>query len=359
MSEAAEAEDFERAAEFRDQIQALESITTIQGVLEAGSERDRDVIGIARNESVFHAVILQIRGGKLLSVRHFDVQNADPSQSDSEILGEVLAQYYVALEEKPDETQAGGSGLSKPAEVLLPVAPDATELEFLESGLGLQVRTAAGPVDEQILGVARQNAQYTVEQKAKHGAGHGLAALEEVQEKLGLSKLPHRIECFDNSNIQGDDAVASRVVFVDGAPDKNLYRRYKIKTVEGANDFASMREILGRRFAALGREGDEMPDLVVVDGGKGQLSQAVAILEELQVQGVAVVGLAKARTESDFQGKEVHSSLERIFIPGRKNPVNLLPHMPAYKLLTHIRDEAHRFAITYHRAVRSKRTLGK
>ena len=319
----------------------------------------RDVIGIARSETVFHAVILQVRGGRMLSVRHFDVQNADSTQSDAEVLGGVLSQYYVALSEKPDETQAGGAGLSRPSEVLLPVAPESSELEMLESSLGLRLRTAETPQDEQILGVARQNAKYSVEQNAKQRGGHGVAALEEVQEKLGLARLPHRIECFDNSNIHGQDAVASRVVFIDGAPDKNLYRRYKIRTVEGADDFATMREVLGRRVAALGREGDELPDLVVVDGGKGQLSQAVAILEELQIQGVAVVGLAKARTESDFRAKEVKSSLERIFIPGRKNPVNLLPHMPAYKLLTHVRDEAHRFAIAYHRSVRDKRVLGK
>ncbi|MBU6375112.1 MAG: excinuclease ABC subunit UvrC [Bdellovibrionales bacterium] len=359
MNEAAIAEEFERAAHFRDQIQALEGITSIQGVVEAGSDRDRDVIGIARSELVFHAVILQIRGGRLISVRHFDVQNADPILSDSEILGGVLTQYYVALDSKPDLSQAGGEGLSRPSEVLIPVPPENSEFEMLESSLGLRIRTSESPLDEQILGVARQNAKYSVEQNAKHSGGHGLAALEEVQEKLELSKLPHRIECFDNSNIHGEDAVASRVVFVDGAPDKNLYRRYKIKTVEGANDFATMREVLGRRFAALGREGDELPDLVVVDGGKGQLSQAVAILEELQIQGVAVVGLAKARTESDFRSTELKSSLERIFIPGRKNPVNLLPHMPAYKLLTHVRDEAHRFAISYHRQVRDKRVLGK
>src|SRR5205823_538638 len=114
-----------------------------------------------------------------------------------------------------------------------------------------------------------------------------------------------RIECYDISNIQGEDAVASRVVFIDGAPDKNLYRRYKIQTVEGSNDFAMMKEVLGRRF---GHGEREMPDLVVVDGGKGQLSQAVAILDELSVQGVAVVGLAKARTERDFKATEVKSS---------------------------------------------------
>src|SRR5262249_29458077 len=163
-----------------------------------------------------------------------------------------------------------------------------------------------------------------------------------------------RIECYDISNIQGQDAVASRVVFLDGAPDKNLYRRYKIRTVEGANDFAMMKEVLGRRFS---NTEEALPDLVVVDGGKGQLGQAVAILEELSVQGVGVVGLAKARTERDFQATEVKSSYERIFVPGRKNPIPLLPHTAAYKLLVHVRDEAHRFAVSYHRVLRSKRSL--
>jgi len=356
MSEASEGEDFEKAAELRDQLQALEGVTSIQGVQEAGVDRDRDVVGIARNDQVVHAVLLQIRGGKLLSVRHFDLQNADSSQSDAEILDQILSQYYVSLE----QTDAD-NGLAHPSEVLLPVAPeDPADLETLERTLGLRIRIAENAVDQKILGVAHQNARYAVEQQARRSARHGIAALEEVQDKLGLSSLPHRIECYDISNIHGQDAVASRVVFIDGAPDKNLYRRYKIQTVEGSNDFAMMKEVLGRRFEALGnpdgqRDGNEMPDLVVVDGGKGQLSQAVAILEELQVQGVAVVGLAKARTESDFRAKEVKSSLERIFIPNRKNPVNLLPHQPAYKLLTHVRDEAHRFAVSYHRLLRSKR----
>lgn len=255
-------------------------------------------------------------------------------------------------------------GLARPSEVLLPVAPEnLADLETLERSLGLKIRVAENAVDEKVLGVAHQNARYAVEQHARRTAGHGIAALEEVQEKLGLPRLPHRIECYDISNIHGQDSVASRVVFIDGAPDKNLYRRYKIRTVEGSNDFAMMKEVLGRRFEAMSSpdsaEGNEMPDLVVVDGGKGQLSQAVTILEELHVQGVAVVGLAKARTESDFRAKEVKSSLERIFIPNRKNPVNLLPHQPAYKLLTHVRDEAHRFAVSYHRLLRSKRSLGQ
>jgi excinuclease ABC subunit C len=248
--------------------------------------------------------------------------------------------------------QSQAADEAMPHEALLAVAPD--DVDLLERALNVGIRVPDGQVDEQLMNVARANAQYALEQSRKKEQGHGIKALEEVQEKLDLPRLPHRIECYDISNFQGEDAVASRVVFMDGAPDKNLYRRYKIRTVEGSNDFAMMREVLDRRFS---KDEEALPDLVVVDGGKGQLSQAVAILDELAVQGVAVVGLAKARTERDFQSSEVKSSDERIFIPGRKNPVALRPHQDAYKLLVHVRDEAHRFAVSYHRHVRSKRSL--
>ena len=344
MDEASEKEDFERAAESRDQIKNLELITQTQGAIEAGSTRDRDVVGLAREGIEAHGTLLKIRAGKMVSVKHYHLQNTDTSLSDSEILFQFLSQYYVGLEQTEEHP---------PKEVLLPVSPD--EPDLLEKTLSLGVRVAETEVDQQLLNVALANATYALENEKKKAQGHGLQALEEVQRKLNLSQIPGRIECYDISNIQGGDAVASRVVFIDAAPEKSLYRRYKIRTVEGSNDFAMMKEVLGRRFS----KGEEsLPDLVVVDGGKGQLSQAVAILEELSVQGVAVVGLAKARTESNFKSSEIKSSFERIFIPNRKYPVSLLPHTAAYKLLTHVRDEAHRFAVTYHRVVRSKRTLG-
>jgi excinuclease ABC subunit C len=353
MMDAAEREEYETAAEYRDQIRNLELVTQTQVAAEAGSERDRDVVGIARHEADAHGTILRIRNGRMVAVRHFHVQNSDSTLADAEILFDLLSQHYLSSEEEHSV---------RPPEVLLPVAPNDPDL--LERALGMKVRVPENPPqnanEEQLLRVAQTNAQYALEQNRQKDAGHGLEALEEIREKLHLPATPRRIECYDISNIQGQDSVASRVVFMDGAPDKNLYRRYKIRTVEGSNDFASMKEVLGRRFKRLddGTVADEIPDLVVVDGGKGQLSQAVAILNELGVEGIPVVGLAKARTESDFQASEVKSSLERIFIPGRKNPIPLLPHQGAYKLLVHIRDEAHRFAITYHRNLRSKRSLG-
>jgi excinuclease ABC subunit C len=367
MEDASEHEEYELAAGYRDQIRNLELVTQTQGVVEAGSSRDRDVVGFARGEVEAHGTLLRIRGGRMVAVQHYRLQNTDPSLPDGTLLAEFLSQYYASqglgTEAEAPSEEAHPEG--KPQEVLVPTAPD--DPDWLERTFDVGVRVAEGApgsaqrqVDEQLLSVARANAQYALEQSARKAEGHGLAALEEIQDKLHLPKLPSRIECYDISNTQGEEPVASRVVFIDGAPDKNLYRRYKIRTVTGSNDFAMMREVLDRRFshASEGGEPERLPDLVVVDGGKGQLSQAVAILTELNVQGVDVVGLAKARTESDFKSAEVRSSMERVFIPNRKNPVPLLPHTGAYKLLTHVRDEAHRFAISYHRLLRSKRSLG-
>lgn len=367
MEDAAEREEFELAAHYRDQIRNLELITQTQGVFEAGSQLDRDVVGLARRDQEgvgeAHGTLLRIRSGRLVSVQHFHLQNTDSSVSSAQILFDFISQYYLSLKETLEKSDGKSDAENVefksdyPREVLLPEATE--DLPLLEKALQIEFKVGArdempNDVDTQLLNVARANAEHALEQAKKRLVSHGARALEEVQDKLHLSRPPHRIECYDISNIQGQDAVASRVVFIDGAPDKNLYRRYKIKTVEGANDFAMMKEVLGRRFS---RADEELPDLVVVDGGKGQLAQAVTILDELSVQGVGVVGLAKARVESDFKATEIKSSQERIFIPNRKNPVPLLPHTGAYKLLTHVRDEAHRFAISYHRLLRSKRSL--
>ena len=350
MALCAEEEDFEKAAHYRDQVQNLELITQIQGVIEAGSARSRDVLGLSQRGLDAHGTLLRIRGGKLISVQHYRLQNVDGSLSLQELLFDFLSQYYLDLKSALQSQE--GSTLTLPAEVLIPEVPQ--DLDLLEKAIEVKLCLPETSIDQQLIQVARVNAEYALEQGAKKHVAHSFEALEEIQDKLQLGRLPRRIECYDISNIQGQEAVASRVVFIEGAPDQNLYRRYKIRTVEGANDFAMMREVLGRRFA---RQEEELPDLIVVDGGKGQLSQAVAILEEQGVQGVGVVGLAKARVERDFRSKELKSSAERIFIPNRKNPVPLDPHTESYKLLTHIRDEAHRFAVNYHRVLRSKKSL--
>jgi excinuclease ABC subunit C len=282
-------------------------------------------------------------------VKHYDVQNFDGTLSKGDILHDFLTQHVLLMEE--------GNELVHAKSFLMKELP--LDHEFLEGALKITIETPKSAAQKQLVSVAETNARFAVENSKRESAGHGIQALEEIREKLGLERTPRRIECYDISNTQGEDSVASRVVFIDGAPEKTLYRRYKIKTVRGADDFASMREIFERRFSKMDMgPGNEKPDLVVVDGGKGQLAQARAIFEDLSIQGVDLVGLAKARTESNFQSKEVESSMERIFIPNRVNPIPLYPHTRAYKLLTHIRDEAHRFAITFHRKLRDKRSLG-
>lgn len=347
MKAASERDEFEIAAEIRDQIQAIELVTQTQGVLAAGSDQSSDVVAISRKEANAHFTVIQVRAGRLVAVRHFHLQNVDATQPEDEVFESALEQCYL---QEPDEKNEMPEG-----ERRVLIAKKLENADWLSEALDLKFAYPRSAADRQLIAVAQANADYALEQSLKKQTSHGIEALEDVQSRLGLQEFPHRIECFDISNIQGSDSVASRVVFIEGAPDKNLYRRYKIKTVEGQNDFAMMKEVLGRRFA----NDESLPDLVVVDGGKGQLAQAVAILDELSVQGVSVVGLAKARTESDFQEKEVKASAERVFIPNRKNPVVLLPHQGAFRLLTHIRDEAHRFAVSYHRLTRSKRTLGK
>jgi excinuclease ABC subunit C len=164
-----------------------------------------------------------------------------------------------------------------------------------------------------------------------------------LQRDLRLDHLPRRIECFDNSNIQGSDPVASMVVFVDGKPRKSEYRKFKIQSVSGPDDFASMREIVRRRYGRLLEEQGALPDLIMVDGGKGQLSSAIEVLKGLGVESTPVIGLAKR--------------LEEVFFPGKSDPEIIPKASSGLRLLQQIRDEAHRFAITYHRALRTKRTL--
>ena len=168
--------------------------------------------------------------------------------------------------------------------------------------------------------------------------------MKELKEQIDLQRLPRRIECFDNSNLQGSDPVASMVCFVDARPKKSEYKRFNIKTVEGPDDFASMKEVLSRRYKRVMDEKQQIPDLIVVDGGKGQLSSAVQALKEIGFYGECeIIGLAKR--------------LEEVFVPGKSNAVMIPKKSSALKLLQKVRDEAHRFAVSFHRKKRSKRTI--
>ncbi len=330
MDEAAQAMQFERAASLRDQIDALERTTQAQRVASPDG-RDRDVIGLARRGEVVTAAVLHVRDGRLISKRAISFRTILP---DGAVMARVLHAVYRA-------------GRLVPPEILLPCEPEDAallEAEYRERrGSAVNMRVPERGAGRALLELAQENAKQEVKE-AEGDAIQRMALLEQLRKRLELDKLPRRVECYDISTVQGAHTVGSRVVFDEALPEPDSYRRFRIKTVRGQDDFASMREVLQRRF---GKE-EGAPDLVVIDGGPEQLS---AVLDALP-EGVAAVGLAKAR--SNKQGEQ---RFERIFKPGRRTPVILPPDAPETYLLTRIRDEAHRFAITYHRRLRSKRAL--
>jgi len=348
MMTMASEEKFEVAARLRDSIQAIKSIQEKQAVINDTSEKDQDVVGYFGDERGTVIETVHIRQGRVVGVRpHYlpNLNTLDSLEDPRDWMVSFLNQYY-------DENII-------PDEVLLPIDLGRDLTKLLEavlkerSGRECYVRIATDNKGRSLEEMAHQNAKAQFE-KWVSKSEEKKRGLEEIQERLGLPKLPRRIECYDISNFQGGANVASQVVFEDGIPASEHYRRYKIKSVEGQNDFASMYEVLSRRFQH--SEYDD-PDLIVIDGGKGQLAQALKILEEIGRREIPVVGLAKARTESDFQASDVKSSEERVFLPGRSNPVILRNTSEAHHILTGIRDEAHRFAINYHRKLRDDQTL--
>lgn len=348
MMHAAEDEKFEVAANLRDSIQAIQKVLEKQSVINASSERDQDAIGYFGDERGCLIETLHIRQGRVLGARSHFFPLLDPHDSKEdhrEWLVDFINQYY-------DENVI-------PEEILLPVEIGLDLTKLLEavlkerSGIDSVVRFATDERGRALVQMANDNAQAHFEKHVTKSE-EKQKGLQEIQEKLQLTQLPVRIECFDISHFQGSETVASQVVFEDGVPSKENYRRYKIKTVDGNNDFASMKEVLSRRFQHTEYED---PQLVVIDGGKGQLSAALKIFAEIGRTDIPVVGLAKARVQGEFQDQEVDSSEERFFLPGRANPVVFKNNSEAHHILTGIRDEAHRFAITYHRKLREATSL--
>ncbi|MFL5779301.1 MAG: excinuclease ABC subunit UvrC, partial [Chloroflexota bacterium] len=285
-----------------------------------------------------------VRNGKMLG-RDVFFLDAPRDTGDEEVLESFLQQYYARA-------------TSIPREVYVPTAlADPTVLEtFLAERRGgpVHLRVPQRGDRRELLALAARNAGETLaREQARWLADQGktLAALEELADALGLPGPPMRIECYDISNFQGRESVGSMVVFEEGKPRSGEYRRFRIKTVEGANDVASHQEVLRRRFrlTRAGEEGNEeerrwaMPDLVIVDGGKAQVNAAKTVLDELGLHDLALAGLAKER--------------EELFLPGRPAPVVLPPTSAALYLVQRLRDEAHRFAITYHRDLRAKRAV--
>lgn len=344
----ADDEKFEVAARLRDSVKAIKSILEKQAVINDMTDEDQDVVGYHGDARGTVIQTLHIRQGRVLGTRpHFlaELNTLETVDDPREWMVSFLNQYY-------DENII-------PDEVILPfdLGSDLTHLMQAvlkeRSGRNTVIRVATHSKAHALVDMAHQNAKTQFE-KWVSKSEEKKRGLQEIQDKLGLKNWPARIECFDISNFQGTANVASQVVFEEGVPSPENYRRYKMKTVLGQNDFASMYEVLSRRFKHT--EYDD-PQLIVVDGGKGQLGQAVKILEEIGRSDIPVVGLAKARTESDFQSKDVKSTEERFFIPGRSNPVTFKNNSEAHHILVGLRDEAHRFAIQFHRKLREDQSI--
>jgi excinuclease ABC subunit C len=343
MEEEAEKLHFEAAAKIRDQIEHIEKVIEKQKIVSTDF-LNQDVIGFHRQDHTIVVHPLFIRGGKLLGGKGFTFPST--GLPDEEILSSFLHQYYR-------------EGKFIPEEILTPKAiPDQHLVEQRLTGLkGKKVKILL-PVKgdkKQLLKMACENAeQFLLVRDERDRDGEQL--LEDLKKKLHLKKVPLRIEAFDISNLQGGNAVGSMVCFEDGRPEKERYRHFKIKTLEGADDTGMMYEVLFRRYQKA-IEKNDLPDMVLLDGGRGQLNVAQEVFKELKIEGVDLISLAKERVVEGSPFSRLKKTEEKVFLPQYKEPFILGRHSPALHLLDRIRDEAHRFAITYHKKVRSKETI--
>lgn len=368
MTGAAERMEYERAAQVRDQLKAIERTVERQMVSTTRKE-DVDIFGMARESDQACVQVFFVRGTQMIGRDTFMLEGVR-DEPDSAVLTNFLLQYYEGAQYIPKL-------VAIPAE-----ADDRDTMEELlteKRGSLVEVRVPERGEKRRLVELAAENAKEALAQmrvKWMADANKTEQALEQLREELSLPEIPRRIECYDNSNIQGTSPVSSMVVFIDGKAATNQYRKFKVRTVEGADDFATMQEVLRRRFARHGRgageaavtdeqggadaEGPEgvtpaggegpgagdawdLPDLVIIDGGKGQLGAAVQVMRELGVYQIPAVGLAKR--------------FEELFVPDEEEPVVLPRNSEALYLVQRIRDEAHRFAITYHRQVRAKSSI--
>ena len=336
MERASEKMEFEKAAELRDKIEQLQVYSSKQKVVTDDFE-DRDIISAAIEGKDVAATILNIRSGKLVGKKQLTL-NSENSDNLEAVYEAIIKFYYDEYVEIPHE-------------IIMETLP--TDYESLSDWLKMKADRKCKFIIPQrqsktksLLNMCKQNAILQLKeiqlQRMKRD-GNVPYAVSALQRDLRLKILPKTIECFDISNLQGTDTVASLVVFVDGKPKKSLYRKFIIKTVEGPDDFSSMREVIERRYKKLKEENEPLPDLIMVDGGKGQLSSAIQILDSLEFTNYQIIGLAKR--------------LEEVFLPGNSEPQSIPKTSSSLKLLQHVRDEAHRFAITFHRHRRDKRTL--
>ena len=343
MEEAARNLNYEEAARLRDRIAALEHALEKQNV-DLGGTKDQDVLGVYTHDDSYQLCILFVRGGKLLGSKSFAPMKM--KMELAEIISSCLTQYY-------------DDGAQISSEIIIPChLPDEalitewlTDKKEKKVTLTIPSRGTKNALLDMAVANARslwESGQKKEEQKA--------AGMKILQEKLLLAKLPRRIECYDISNISGKHAVGSMAVFQDGEPDKSSYRRFRIKSVSESDDYAMMYEVLARRFA----HNENLPDLVVVDGGKGQLNVALSVLKDLKIK-VDVIGLAKEeRTIFSSKGilkKKTGKSEDRVYLPRRKDSIYLKAWPYALGILQRVRDEAHRFALSYHHQLKQKNDL--
>ncbi len=350
MMSASKGMNFERAAVVRDQIQAIEKVVEKQKVI-SSDQVDSDVIAMARADGEACVQIFFIRSGKLIGREYFILEGTEEA-NDGEVVSQFLKQFYV-------------EAATVPSQVLLPKEIEEHRIieEWLNTRRGgekVRITVPSAGQGKDLVEMASSNAVETLtalRNQWQADTNRQTEALTELQQAFSMEEPPNRIECFDISNTQGTNSVASMVVFEQGVPNKKMYRRFNIQTVEGPDDFASMEEALTRRFkrwlsyqeqTEVGKKKDDsfgrLPDLLIVDGGKGQLSRAVKVVDELGLAGLfRLAGLAKQE--------------EELFLPYQSDPVILPRHSQGLYLVQRVRDEAHRFAITAHRARRTREGL--
>ena len=336
MEEVSSKLQFEKAAVLRDKIEQLNVYSARQKIVSNDFE-DKDIVSVAIEAKDAACTILNIRSGRLVGKRQLKL-SVEIDEDLSKIYNAALKFYY-------------GEFVEVPKNIVIEILPDDSEalLTWLNSKAERKVNFVVPKIQSEaksLLKMCKQNAILQLKdiqlQRMKKD-GNLPYVLQSLKRDLRLTSLPRKIECFDISNLQGTDTVASMVVFVDGKPKKSLYRKYIIKTVEGPDDFASMQEVIERRYKKLKEENEPLPDLIMVDGGKGQLSSAVEILDDLGFKKYQIIGLAKR--------------LEEVFFPGISEAQTIPKTSSSLKLLQHLRDEAHRFAITFHRKRRDGRTI--
>ena len=341
MQEAADRLEYEAAARTRDRLEAMETMAERQK-MQALGRLDQDLFGLARSDGQGCVQVFSVREGKLSGSENFDLVGLGKEQADADVLNAFVSQYYASATHIPKEVYVSEQ------------LPDRALIEQWLSerrGSHVMVKVPQRGKQRELLEQAAANAQETMHRlriKLDYDEQRTAALLLDLQQRLSLGKLPRRIECYDISNIQGRHPVGSMVVFEEGRPKPDHYRHFRIKSVEGSNDYAMLQEVLRRRFTrARAEEGvhDEpsftaLPDLVLIDGGKGQLSAAREVMEQLGLSEIETFGLAKQQ--------------EELFRPHQGEPIRLPLDSEALFLVQRVRDEAHRFAITFHRVVRRK-----